>query len=479
MGLVLEPVSFDDIFERTEGDKFLLNMEDAFSLENKERLDSIIMTDYADDNLSLMPKCGCGSLRGEYYVGDKCGDCNTTVTSSVDDNLTYLLWLQKPIGLERFISPLILSILLNRYKISRPSVKLVQYILTPNMRITGTKSVKGMDSLDKLDYLLAENNIPKGYNSFIANFYKIVEILENNFAPTRKKVAERKEFFDWLVNQRNLIFSNYLPFPNKAVFALDSNELGSFFDRSILDPINSVRRVTGIDLYNTSIPKKEMKVAKSLMELSGFYEKYLRDSFFRKPGLIRQHISSTKSHFSARAVITPIRGPHRYDELHLPWSLAVTLFREHLINGLTKRGYSYKQTINLIMYHNRIYSPVIDEIFNEMLVASEDGIDVIFIRNPSLHRGSLCGLKVRRFKTDTTDNTISIPLPLCPIYNADFDGDEMNLQLVLTKPAVEQLHNFKPHHSVLSLTGPNEFSNAIKFPKTLAATLSSWFDSDK
>jgi preprotein translocase subunit Sec63 len=54
--------------------------------------------------------------------------------------------------------------------------------------------------------------------------------------------------------------------------------------------------------------------------------------------------------------------------------------------------------------------------------------------------------------------------------------DELNVTLVLTKKAYQNLCNFEPHHNVLSLNGPDEFSNAIAFPKTVVSTLSNWFN---
>lgn len=53
--------------------------------------------------------------------------------------------------------------------------------------------------------------------------------------------------------------------------------------------------------------------------------------------------------------------------------------------------------------------------------------------------------------------------------------DQLNLTLVLTHKANEELENFRPHHNVLSLSGPNEFSNALSFPKTITSTLANWF----
>lgn len=475
MSVGLKLQNYDDIFNRTNNEKFILNHQDAFSTENKEMLDNVIMTNYSEDSLSLIPKCVCGELSGAYYIGDMCSVCNTTVSSTVDDNLSFLLWLERPIGVQKIINPIVLFILLSRYKISKPSVRLIEYLLIPGTEVK-KKGIKTDGSLDRLNQLLKENNIPKGYNGFVENFYQVIKLLETYYSKANKK--NKEAFYNWLLENKNNIFSNYLPFPNKVIFALDTNELGSFFDKNILGPLNSIRRVTGIDLYDNSIPKKEKKLAKSLIEMAYFYDKYLTYSLFKKPGLIRQHISSTRSHFTARAVITSIVGPHDHDEIHLPWTLSCTLLREHILKGLTNRGMSYKERVNFFISNLRTYNPVIEDIFNDILSFTNGKIEIIFIRNPSLHRGSVQAVNITRFKTDVEDKTISIPLALCPNWNSDFDGDSMNLQLVLTEKARNELVNFRPHHSVLSLNGPNVFSDAIKFPKTMISTLSNWYNSE-
>ena len=420
MAVILELKNYDDLFNRTKNEKFLLNYEDAFSQENKERLDQLITSSYSSDNLSLIPACSCGELKGTYYVGDECSKCKTLVKSTIDDNLSFLIWVERPQTVQKFISPMVMAILLNRYKITRPSLQLVHYLIVPNLRIDARFQRKTVESLDKLDFLLAKENITRGYNSFVENFYKIIEILETNFS--RAKKSEKEEFYNWLYENRNNIFSNYLPFPNKAIFTIDANELGSFIDRSLLEPLNAIRRLTGIDAYTQQTAGKQIKVAKSLIELSSFYRKYMENSFFKKPGLIRQHISSTRSHFTARAVITSIPGPNKYDDLHLPWSLSCTLLREHILKGLSNRGYSYKEAVNYFMFHNKIFSPVISEIFDDILKAAGGGIEVLLIRNPSLHRGSVQALRVVHFKKDVDDNTISTSLSILPSFNGDYDG---------------------------------------------------------
>lgn len=473
MSLSFKFINYDNIYRNTVSDKILLNEIDIFSTESKEHMDNLIIRNYSEDNLSIIPSCQCKELRGTYYVGEKCRSCNTVVASHIEDNISFLLWLQRPKEIEVFISPYILAVLINRYKITKPNISLIKYILLPNMVIDKRQQKKNLHLLERLEFLLATNNIKRGYNSFIQNFFTIIGILESEFS--KAKEEDKIEFQEFLLLNKDNLFSNYLPFPNRIIFAMDSNELGKFIDKSLLNPINVVRRVTGIDLYTKPSNIKQRKIATSLIDLAEFYSSYMKSTFFAKLGLIRQHISSSRLHFTARAVVSSILGPHDYDEIHLPWSLSCTLFRMHILNRLYARNYTYRQAINLLSTHNRTYHPVLDEIFKEIIAYTGTGIQVFFNRNPSLHRGSIQTVRVTRIKTDVHDNTFSMSYLIAKALNLDYDGDCGNLMLPLTQKILRNMNNFDPHHNVLGLSGVNEFSGNIGLPKTVVSTLSNWY----
>lgn len=476
MPVTLNLINYDDLYAKIKSDKILINNIDIFNQENKQLLDSIIIKNYSEDNLSIIPSCQCGEVKGAYYVGELCIKCNTYVTSTLDDSISFLLWCQRPLDVEKFISPIVLSVLLNRYKITKPNVQLVKYIMLPNFKLANKQDRKNIFKLEKLDYLLEQNGIKRGYNSFIQNFFTIIDILESEFI--KLKPDPIFNFQEFLINNKDKIFSNYLPFPNRIIFATETNELGKFIDKGLLNPINVIRRLTGIDLYTKPSSTKQAKVANSLINLSEFYTSYMKNVFFNKTGLIRQHISSTRSHFTARAVVTSISGIHQHDEIHIPWSIACTLLREHVLNRLYKYGYNYKQAINLLLYHNKIYSPILDNIFKEIIQSTGDGIKCLLNRNPSLHRGSIQIVRITKVKTNVNDNTFSMSYLIAPSFNADFDGDELNLSLILTNKVYKNVNSLLPYHNILGLTGTNDFTSNIKYPKTIVSTLSNWFAKD-
>ena len=101
-----------------------------------------------------------------------------------------------------------------------------------------------------------------------------------------------------------------------------------------------------------------------------------------KTGLLRQSLMGWRVNSCARAVIAP-------DPLLAPWEVGVP-------------G-SIARTLNL-----------------------KDGDSVLLNRQPSLHRGSIMGHVVR---LRPQDSCLSVSPTVTPPYNADFDGDEMNLHI--------------------------------------------------
>lgn len=475
MSTVLKLKSADSLYHRLNTDKFLINTIDIFNTTNKEVLDRIIMKNYSEDNLSLLPSCQCEKLKGENYINDVCPECNTTVVNGLDDAISFLLWLSQPDKVERFVSPIVLSFLLKRYKITKPQVSLIEYILLPNMKIDKKQQRQNQDKLDKLDHLLQKNGIAKGYNSFIQNFFKIIEILETEFIK-QPRGKEGSEFLNFLLENKNNLFSSYLPFPNKMIFTMESNELGRYFDKSLVSPINVIRRLTGIDIRTMPASIKQARVARSLIDLARFFEDYMANKIFSKPGLIRQHITSERTHFTARSVIVSIAGPHAHDELHINWSGACTLLRPFILNQLYAQGFSYKEAINHLLYHNKIYSPVLDGIFKEIIAASGTGLKAFFNRNPSLHRGSIQTVRITKVKIDPLDPTFSMSTRIAAALNADYDGDEVNLYLLTTEKLLRNGKYLEPYNNILGMSGPNEFSNNLKMAKTVVTSISNWMN---
>ena len=174
---------------------------------------------------------------------------------------------------------------------------------------------------------------------------------------------------------------------------------------------------------------------------SGRPLKTLRQRLKGKEGRIRGNLMGKRVNFSARSVITP--DPNiKIDELGVPDKIAINLTYPEIVTKFNiNRLYQYvkngplvhpgaksikrkieKNTISLM--HVDTSSIILNDgdIVNRHLI---DGDIVLFNRQPSLHKMSMMAHKVVVMPYNTFRLNVSVTKP----YNADFDGDEMNMHV--------------------------------------------------
>ena len=200
---------------------------------------------------------------------------------------------------------------------------------------------------------------------------------------------------------------------------------------------------------------------------SGRPLKSIRERLKSKEGRVRGNLMGKRVDFSARSVITP--DPNiSIDELGVPIKIAMNLtfpeiVTKYNIDKLTKivhNGHkkypgakSYidsetKKTYSLIYIADptKIVLKLGDTV-NRHLV---DGDIVLFNRQPSLHKMSMMVHRIRVMK----NNTFRLNMSVCNPYNADFDGDEMNMhvpQSLISSIEIEELASVKTQ-----IVGPRE-----------------------
>ena len=168
-----------------------------------------------------------------------------------------------------------------------------------------------------------------------------------------------------------------------------------------------------------------------------------------KEGRFRSNLSGKRVDFSARSVISP--NPFiSINEVGVPIEIAKILtiptnindwnieeMKQLVLNGpYNHPGANYiirsdRRRIDLRYVKNR-------KIISEMLAPGytverhlADGDLVLFNRQPSLHRMSIMAHEVKIMD----GRTFRLNLTVCPPYNADFDGDEMNLHVPQSEEA--------------------------------------------
>jgi len=167
-----------------------------------------------------------------------------------------------------------------------------------------------------------------------------------------------------------------------------------------------------------------------------------------KEGRFRNNLSGKRVNFSARTVVGP--DPNlSISEVGVPYPVAVELTVPEEVNELNikrlKEAVKNGPTIHPGAHNvfslgrrKRIMEETKEEI-SESLTPGDvverhliDGDTVLFNRQPSLHRISMMAHKVRVLPY----NTFRINTAVCSPYNADFDGDEMNLHVPQSEEAM-------------------------------------------
>ena len=189
---------------------------------------------------------------------------------------------------------------------------------------------------------------------------------------------------------------------------------------------------------NMSLPKSEQKS-------SGRPTKSISDRISGKTGRIRGNLMGKRTDFSARTVITS--DPNlSLDELGVPIKIAlnitfpdvVTPYNIDEMNKLVKNGRYIYPGANFVIPANTPTGKryTIDLRYSKKGIKLKpgdivrrhirDNDPVLFNRQPSLHKLSMMCHKVKVIN-DVRLSTFRLNVSVTTPYNADFDGDEMNM----------------------------------------------------
>lgn len=167
-----------------------------------------------------------------------------------------------------------------------------------------------------------------------------------------------------------------------------------------------------------------------------------------KEGRFRSNLAGKRVNFSARTVISPdptlsineVGVPEMIaKEVTVPISVTewnIDKMKEYISNGPDVHpgaNYIIRPDGRKIRVYDETKETVIENLEPGYIVERHiiDGDIVLFNRQPSLHRMSMMAHEVRVLPY----KTFRLNLCVCPPYNADFDGDEMNMHVFQTPEA--------------------------------------------
>lgn len=177
--------------------------------------------------------------------------------------------------------------------------------------------------------------------------------------------------------------------------------------------------ITVIRSKRKSIKQKRQEIYVCYQDILGIkrkstdFEKTLKQRLSGKDGTFRDKSLGKRINYSGRSVISP--DPHiRPDEVGLPADFASKLLVKETYNTVSKQRIAQLEAANQIVHSHG----------NTFWRKSTDGDIMIINRQPTLQRMSVMAFKARFFEHG---KTIRLNLAVTAPFNADFDGDEMNV----------------------------------------------------
>ncbi len=232
-----------------------------------------------------------------------------------------------------------------------------------------------------------------------------------------------------------------------------------------------------------------------------------------KEGRFRSNLSGKRVNFSARTVISPepflsineVGVPEAAArELTVPITVTeynIEKMKEIVRRGSNPKGDKYLPGANYVIRPDGRRIKITDRNAEDVSKKLDigwvverhliDGDVVLFNRQPSLHRMSMMGHLVKVMP----NRTFRFNLAVCPPYNADFDGDEMNLHVLQSEEAraeakilmLVQEHILSPRFGGPIIGGIHDHITAMfllthknpKFTKEQAIHMLSYLDYDE
>ncbi len=182
---------------------------------------------------------------------------------------------------------------------------------------------------------------------------------------------------------------------------------------------------------------------------SGQPLKTIEERIKGKDGRIRKNLAGKRVNYSARTVISPDPSL-KLNEVGIPFEVAKILTVAERVNSINLKrlkklvARTEYPAANYILRGDGKRKRIVEELREELVEELEigytverqlvDGDIVLFNRHPSLHRANL----MAHFVKVIPGRTFRVHPAVCGPYNADFDGDEMNIHAPQTEEALAE-----------------------------------------
>ena len=192
-----------------------------------------------------------------------------------------------------------------------------------------------------------------------------------------------------------------------------------------------------------------------------------------KEGFIQQNIKGGRMDWTARAVIVSDMTL-RANEIKIPYVAALELYKFQIIGYISEiADISYAKAYRqwhraTLKFDAKVYGII-------QYMIKKVGLSLIINRNPTINYGSMMMLDVIDVSTDINDLTLKMSFAVLTAYNADFDGDQLNMYAMTTESFKKEFGRiFNPIYNMFISRMTGEFDKAFDLLKDQAISLYDW-----
>jgi len=368
-------------------------------------------------------RCDCGAFIGQDIIGQKCPICHSEIMlHSLNFNYTGWVYLgnHKVITpsyyflIKRCIGNNMLKFILGDYKEDRDrkySENDTEFDERQKQKKRGRVAANDINAIIK--------KIPKNKHKYkgigFDEFAKHFEEIMIDCCPKPKQSD-----LEILLKNKDDVFTSHIPIYSTAFRPVNTTSESQFYPT-----INRwLTKIVALQFQLRHMEfEDEIKAALNCIQ-NNWLEActhLIDNEMGKKTGFIRSEIVGGPFQFSARAVITldPLLN---INEIAVPYNMLLGAYKYKVAHMLSTRcQMTLEESCRFIDENER--DPMVVKMLDEIV---DKGVWCVMLREPTNNLASIELVKVKYYKFEEADDTVSLTIEPLAGLNADFDGDQLD-----------------------------------------------------
>lgn len=409
--------------------------EPAFKkdVKNKYGIHSPLFGSDWEDEESIIERyrCGCGDMKGKTYMDETCPLCGEKVKYR-DVNYKIFGWIV--IQEHYIIHPLWFKII---------ETAIGAKVLDEIIRFERPTDINGHILTDMQDTNIKPST--PFYNIGLGEFKKrFIEIM----VYYKRKKKDKNEIFNFILKNKHKIFTHCIPVCTSVLrpFMIKGDmlmytELDKGYN-PIVSIVNKLNK-SGNYLDEMDTPFKLYRVQKKFEMI---WDKVF-DIINQKDGFIKDQILGGRINYSARNVIIP-DPTLKANEVRIGYKCFMELYKQELI-AIISKSKSITENEAHTLWHNAMIN--FSETFYQAMYHIIKNFDpcILLNRNPTINYGSMICVDIVDISRDLECYTMKLSIQTLTEFNADFDGDILNITALKSKDLKKEFRKvFNPRDNM-------------------------------